>query len=45
MWQSQDIKCGNTKNWYKRSVDYWDRQPATNEGVLGGYGSIHEAES
>ena len=35
----------NKENWYKGCVDYWDRQPTTVDGVLGGYGDIHEVES
>ena len=38
-------RVGNKENWYQGSVEYWDKQPATNDGVLGGYGKIHEAES
>ena len=26
-------------------MDYWDSQPATIDGVLGGYEAIHEVES
>ena len=33
------------QSWYKVAVDYWDRQPATVDGVLGGYEDIHETES
>ena len=38
-------RVGNKENWYKGSVAYWDSQPVTIDGVLGGYGKIHEAES
>ena len=27
------------KQWYKKQEKYWDDQPTTVEGVLGGYGS------
>jgi len=37
--------AGDKATWYKGSVDYWDAQPATVDGVLGGYESIHEVES
>jgi protein N-terminal methyltransferase len=37
--------AGNKQTWYKGSVDYWNKQPATVDGVLGGYESIHEVES
>lgn len=33
------------QSWYKVAVDYWDRQPATVDGVLGGFEDIHETES
>ena len=29
---------------YQDIVDYWDRQPATVDGVLGGYESINDVE-
>ena len=38
-------RAGNKQSWYKGSVDYWDSQPATIDGVLGGYEAIHEIES
>lgn len=38
-------RSGNKESWYQGSVDYWDKQPATIDGVLGGYGSIHNVES
>ena len=37
--------AGDKASWYQGSVDYWDRQPATVDGVLGGYEQIHEVES
>ena len=38
-------RIGNKENWYAGSVEYWNSQPTTVDGVLGGYGAIHEAES
>ena len=32
------------ETWYRVAVRYWDRQPATVDGVLGGYEGIHETE-
>ena len=39
------LKIGSTENWYQGSLQYWDNQPTTIDGVLGGYGAVHEAES
>lgn len=36
---------GSKDSWYQGSVDYWNRQPATVDGVLGGYEKIHNVES
>ena len=36
---------GTKGAWYQGSVQYWDNQPATIDGVLGGYEAIHETES
>ena len=33
------------KLWYKEQKEYWSKQPATNDGVLGGYGELNEPES
>jgi hypothetical protein len=30
--------------WYNGSVDYWNKQAATNNGVLGGYGNVHAVD-
>lgn len=43
--ESKTQPAGNKANWYNGSVDYWDKQPATVDGVLGGYETIHETES
>merc|ERR1740139_1418247 len=47
--ETEEIKkmavAGDKTSWYKGSVDYWDAQPATIDGVLGGYEAIHEVES
>ena len=36
---------GTKDDWYRGSVQYWNQQPATVDGVLGGYGAIHDADS
>ena len=32
------------QKWYKKQVTYWDKQPTTVDGVLGGYGNTSEIE-
>ena len=32
------------KKWYKKQVTYWDKQPTTVDGVLGGYGNTSDIE-
>ena len=44
MWE-QRLKGDKDKNWYQKSVVYWDEQPATADGVLGGYEVVHEPDS
>jgi len=36
---------GTRLEWYNGSVNYWNQQPATVDGVLGGYGKVHETDS
>ena len=36
---------GTKKEWYDLGEQYWDKQPATVDGVLGGYGKYHEMEA
>ena len=31
--------------WYEKQREYWDNQPVTIDGVLGGYGQYHEMET
>lgn len=33
---------GTKDDWYKGSVKYWNEQPTTVDGVLGGYGIVHD---
>lgn len=40
----QPKKVGSKNQWYKGSVEYWDAQPTTVDGVLGGYGNVHHAD-
>ena len=32
-------KVGNKSQWYYKQKVYWDKQPTTVDGVLGGYGN------
>ena len=43
--EKEKPRVGNKENWYSGSVEYWNNQPATVDGVLGGYGKIHETDS
>lgn len=36
---------GSKDKWYKGSTKYWDEQPVTIDGVLGGYGKIHPVDT
>ena len=36
---------GSVTNWYDGSLKYWNEQPTTVDGVLGGYGVVHDADS
>lgn len=38
-------RVGSKANWYKGSVEYWNTRPATVDGVLGGYETIHHTDS
>ena len=31
--------------WYKKGIDYWDAVPATDDGVLGGYGHVSSLDA
>ena len=43
--KSDHQPIGTKDDWYAGSVKYWDKQPATNNGVLGGYESVHDIDS
>ncbi|KAI3434454.1 hypothetical protein D9Q98_002531 [Chlorella vulgaris] len=40
LWQSAKEQDGELPQWYTAAVDYWDRQEASVDGVLGGYGHL-----
>ena len=41
----KELKGDKENNWYKKSVKYWNEQATTIDGVLGGYGIVHENDS
>lgn len=42
LWESVEDDKENT--WYRPAVEYWDRQEASYNGVLGGYGYVSDAD-
>ena len=44
LWE-KELKDDKEANWYMPIVQYWNEQPATIDGVLGGYKDIHSTES
>ena len=38
-------RIGSRANWYSKQKTYWDAQPATVDGVLGGYGHLSKMEA
>ena len=43
--QIEGERVGGIKEWYDKQKKYWDEQPTTVDGVLGGYGKHHELEA
>ena len=37
-------KWGRQEEWYSKAVEYWDRQDASVDGVLGGYGHVSSTD-
>ena len=42
---SVDHAWRDTHEWYSASADYWASTPPTNNGVLGGLGAVHKADT
>ena len=42
LWKS--IESNKDRDWYSASVEYWDKQEASFNGVLGGYGHVSEPD-
>lgn len=44
--EEDDLKrIGGKDQWYDKQKTYWDGQPTTIDGVLGGYGKFHHMEA
>ena len=45
LWQRVDQDpAGKENSWYSKAVEYWDKQEASYDGVLGGYGHVSEVD-
>lgn len=42
LWES--VEDDKENSWYRPAVEYWDRQEASYNGVLGGYGYVSDAD-
>lgn len=42
--EAQPPAGGSGPTWYKSAVEYWDKQEASNNGVLGGYGHVSDLD-
>lgn len=42
LWQRAKGNDGSHKEWYQGAVSYWDRQEASYDGVLGGFGYVSD---
>jgi protein N-terminal methyltransferase len=40
LWEQEKDADGSHNSWYSKAVDYWDKQEASYDGVLGGYGKV-----
>ena len=40
-WKNDDEK----KKWYSGGINYWEKTAETNDGVLGGYGMVHDVRA
>ncbi|GBF88711.1 hypothetical protein Rsub_01610 [Raphidocelis subcapitata] len=40
LWEAAKGEDGTHEGWYKGAVDYWDKQEASYNGVLGGFGHV-----
>lgn len=42
LWQREADADGSHEQWYRKAVDYWDKQEASYDGVLGGFGFVSD---
>eukprot|EP00892_Ulva_mutabilis_P012546 jgi/Ulvmu1/9664/UM055_0001.1 len=42
LWQR--VEATGNQAWYKKAVEYWDRQEASYDGVLGGFGFVSDVD-
>jgi len=38
-------RIGTRADWYEGAIKYWEAQPTTINGVLGGFGEVHEVDT
>jgi protein N-terminal methyltransferase len=38
------VEGDKENSWYRPAVEYWDKQEASYDGVLGGYGSVSDTD-
>uniref|UniRef100_A0A7S0YQQ1 Alpha N-terminal protein methyltransferase 1 n=1 Tax=Polytomella parva TaxID=51329 RepID=A0A7S0YQQ1_9CHLO len=44
LWRETTDEDGSHNTWYEKAVSYWDKQEASYNGVLGGYGYVSDAD-
>ncbi len=44
LWQQVENTEGMDAGWYNKAVEYWDKQEASYDGVLGGFGHVSEVD-
>lgn len=45
MWAAETGSKEKQAEWYVKAVDYWEHQPSTYDGVLGGYGYVSSIDT
>ena len=45
MWQAESGTDEKKAEWYNKAVGYWEKQPETYDGVLGGYGYVSSIDA
>jgi AdoMet dependent proline di-methyltransferase len=44
LWKQEMDADGTHKTWYAKAVDYWDKQEASYNGVLGGFERVSDVD-